>query len=140
MQGQSKGNVMCILRERKNVPKGENLQLYGILLHNMKTDSTCGICVMEDGHYLTLSPHLLSLSFKRIKEDQYKITKAKAAVCQALYQEVTRHKKNLDKKLRDCEKEFKAQLIAPKAQRSAALDLSNGSLVTMYFTWAELDE
>jgi hypothetical protein len=142
MQVQSQGNVMCILREKKDVPKGEKQQLYGILLHNLKPDSTCGICIMEDGHFLTLSRNLLLLSFKWVKEDNnYKISQGKATICQALYyQEATSHKKTLDIKLRECEKEFNLQLIAPKAPRPKALDISIGSFVTMYFTWAELED
>jgi hypothetical protein len=88
---------------------------------------------MVDGHYLTLATNLLLVAFKRIKEDQYKITQGKATVCQALYQQATAHKKTLDMKLWDCEKEFNVQLIASKAPRPVGLDISIGTFVTMYF-------
>ena len=69
---QSKGNYMCLLRPKNAVPRGECVQEYGVLMHNMEESSTTGTCFMpRDGRYVTLDLIDLHKSFKRIKEDSY---------------------------------------------------------------------
>ncbi len=71
---QCQGNVMCVLRPTTMVPKGEEQQQYGILVHNMKENSTSGTFLRTDGRYVTLAAYDIAKVFRRIKEEAYKIT------------------------------------------------------------------
>jgi hypothetical protein len=65
---QSKGNFMCLLRVKAAIPKGEPLQKYGVLLHNMTENMYYGTCLMNDGRLLTISWDKLHQAFKRINQ------------------------------------------------------------------------
>ena len=82
---QSQGNHMCLLRSKKNVPKGECNQEYGILMHNMEEDSFFGTCLMQDGRYVTLSWQDLNKAFKKVLEYDYVISPTIEKLCQDLY-------------------------------------------------------
>ena len=71
---QCQGNVMCLLRPRGQVRKGELKHEYGILVHNMEDDSYKGTCFMHDGRYVTLSWQELNKAFKKVKENDYLIS------------------------------------------------------------------
>ncbi len=76
---------MCLLRSKKNVPKGKCNQEYGILMHNMEEDSFFGTCLMQDGRYVTLSWQDLDKAFKKVLEYEYVISPTKEKLCQDLY-------------------------------------------------------
>ena len=76
---------MCLLRSKKNVPKGECNQEYGILMHNMEEDSFLGTCLMQDGRYVTLSWQDLDKAFKKVLEYEYVISPTKEKILQDLY-------------------------------------------------------
>ena len=67
------------------VPKGEQQQQYGILVHNMKENSTLRTFLMTDGRYVTLAAYDIAKAFRRIKEEAYKITPVMEKKLQELY-------------------------------------------------------
>ncbi len=90
---------MCILRPKKDTPKGEPLQEYGVLLHNLKDNSQWDTCIMEDNRYLILPRGNLDLAFKRIKEYAFAISEEKRQYCIALYNIARADQTVLDLKL-----------------------------------------
>jgi hypothetical protein len=73
---------MCLLRPKK---RGQTIQDYGVLMHNIEEESICGICLMEDGRYVTLNWDSLHLAFKRVKEDEFALTEAKGKEIRNMY-------------------------------------------------------
>jgi hypothetical protein len=82
MAFQSKGNYMCLLRPKK---RGQTIQEYGVLLHNMQEESICGICLMEDGRYVTLDWDSLHRAFKQVKENEFAMCEARENFCRKMY-------------------------------------------------------
>ena len=147
---------MCLLRAKKDFPKGTRPQEYGVLLHNMAEDSICGTCVMEDGRFETIPWGKLKLAFKRIHESSYKIADVMKTACNLLYLAAKADHATLNKKIKDCERDYFAFMDAAYAERrnkrgakrklgetttsqpNKTGTISLGTQVSMYFTWSEL--
>jgi hypothetical protein len=69
-----KGSVLCHLRMLKDVTKGEQRHLYGVLLHNTELNAMCATCIMENGQWLVLPVRKVRDGLARIHEDDYKIS------------------------------------------------------------------
>ncbi len=76
---------MCLLRAKKNVPKGECNQEYGILMHNMEEDCLFGTFLMQDRRYVTLSWQHLDKAFRKVLEYDYVISPTMEKQLQDLY-------------------------------------------------------
>ena len=156
---QSKGNYMCLLRPRNTVPRGECVQEYGVLMHNMEESSTTGTCFMtRDGRYETLDLIDLHKSFKRIKEDSYVLGLAARSELWKMCQRETADQEALKDKIAESQARFtnaraeatrvrqaQAAARAEKAKAQSApkkatlRDITRGCCVSMYFEWDELD-
>ena len=118
---QCQGNIMCVLRPTAMVPKGEQQQEYGILVHNMQENSTSGTCLMTNGRYVTLAAYDIAKAFRRIKEETYKITPVREKKLQELYitasSNLTALNINIKKSLMEYNAELKRVQEAREARR-----------------------
>jgi hypothetical protein len=147
---QSQGNVMCLLRLKKDVPKGETLQEYGVLLQNLEDNSELGTCVMEDNRYLTLPRGNLEIAFKRIKEYAYIISDERRILVMALYNIARSDLTVLELRLQQCQTAYIAAVAAATIARTTAQDSSgltkrptgggashHGTHVAMFLKWCD---
>ena len=149
---------MCLLRPKNAVPRGECVQEYGVLMHNMEESCTTGTCFMRDGRYETLDLINLHKAFKRIKEDSYVLGMAARSELWKMYQRATADQEALNNKIAESQARFtKARAeasrvrqaqAAARAQKATAQqapkkatlrDITLGCNVSMYFKWDELE-
>ena len=116
---QSQGNVMCLLRPRGQVRKGELKHEYGILVHNMEEDSFLGTCFMQDGRYVTLSWQEINKAFKKVKEDAYVISSKNEELLRDLYDAVMMDVLTLEKNIEFSECAYHQQKEAAREARDA---------------------
>ena len=116
---QSQGNVMCLLRPRGQVRKGELKHEYGILVHNMEEDSFLGTCFMQDGRYVTLSWQEINKAFKKVKEDAYVISSKNEELLRDLYDAVMMDVLTLEKNIELSECAYHQQKEAAREARDA---------------------
>ena len=116
---QSQGNVMCLLRPRGQVRKGELKHEYGILVHNMEEDSFLGTCFMQDGRYVTLSWQEINKAFKKVKEDAYVISSNNEKVLRDLYDAVMTDVLTLENNIEASECAYHQQKEAAREARDA---------------------
>ncbi len=135
---------MCILREKKNVLKGEKQQQYGILLHNMRTDSTLYMWHLHHGRW-SLSDTCFKLVVTLLQKDQGRSVQSNKRQSYGLSSVVptsNRTQKDFGYEAAGLREGVQCATDCssfPKRQ-TAALDISTGTFVTMYFRWEELDD
>jgi hypothetical protein len=110
---------MCVLRSTAMVPKGEQQQEYGILVHNMQENSSSGTCLMPDGRYVTLAAYDIAKAFRRIKEEAYKITPVMEKKLQELYITASSNSTALNIIIKKSQMEYNAELKRVQEAREA---------------------
>ena len=114
---QSQGNVMCLLRPRGQVRKGELKHEYGVLVRNMEEDSFTGTCFMKDGRFVTLPWQEINKAFKKVKEDAYVISSKNEQELRDLYDVVMTDVLTLEKNIEFSECAYFQQKEAARESR-----------------------
>ena len=116
---QSQGNVMCLLRPRCEVRKGELKHEYGILVHNMEAESFSGTCFMRDGRFVTLTWQEINKAFKKVKEDTYVISRDNEKLLRDSYDTVMADVISLENNIEASQLAFHQQIEAAREVREA---------------------
>ncbi len=115
---QSQGNVMCLLRPRGEVRKGELKHEYGILVHNMEAESFSGTCFMRDGRFVTLTWQEINKAFKKVK-DTYVISRDNEKLLRDSYDTVMADVISLENNIEASQFAFHQQIEAAREAREA---------------------